>query len=139
MKYKYIYIYNYFNYLIHSDINNTLYMLYSLFLYFPCTTVHNQKLKLKSTHLPWHKKKIKFSGANLTKYGKVLDTDNFLIFLKKKEDLNNCKYRLSSWIRMLTIAKMSACSKSIYGSLESMQSGVRIPAAAFGKKLTRSS
>ena len=65
-------------------------------------------------------KKIKFLGANLTKYGKVLDTDNFLIFLKKKEDLNNCRYKLSSWIRMLTIVKMSACPRSIYGPLESM-------------------
>ena len=65
-------------------------------------------------------RKIKFRGANLTKYGKVLDTDNFLIFLKKKEDLNNCRHKLSSWIRMLTVVKMSACPRSIYGPLESM-------------------
>ena len=124
-----------------SMMNNHLIQLVetkSFWIFFHCGYVNYFELFDSKSGNNHNLKKIKFLGANLTKYGKVLDTDNFLIFLKKKEGLNNCRYRLSSWIRMLTIVKTSACPKSIYGSLESTQSH-RIPAAAFWKKLTCSS
>ena len=56
--------------------------------------------------------------------GKSLTLIIFKYFQGKKikEDLNNCRDMLCSWISMLTVVKTSACPKLIYRPLDSMQS-----------------
>ena len=60
-------------------------------------------------------KRIKYLGINLTKEAKNLYTENYKILLKGiKEDTDNWKDILRSWIGRLNIAKMSILPKVIY-------------------------
>ena len=60
-------------------------------------------------------RKIKYLGINLTKEVKDLYSENYRTLKKEiKEDTNNWKHILCSWIRRINIIKMSILPQTIY-------------------------
>ena len=60
-------------------------------------------------------RKMKYLGINLTKEVKDLYLENYRTLKKEiKEDTNNWKHMLCSWIRRITTLKMSILPKAIY-------------------------
>ena len=59
-------------------------------------------------------KTIKYSGINLARDVKDLDSENYKILIEIEEDVNKCKDVLCSWTKRNSIIKLSILHKTIY-------------------------
>ena len=59
-------------------------------------------------------KTIKYSGINLARDVKDLDSENYKILIEIEEDTNKCKDVLCSWTKRNSIIKLSMLHKTIY-------------------------
>ena len=86
-------------------------------LHFYIVTMKYQKEKLrKQVHLPYHQKRLKHLGINLSKKAKDQCYENYKMMLKEiKDDPNEWKDTSSSWIGRISTVKMTILPKAIYG------------------------
>ena len=78
--------------------------------------MRKQKEKLRKIPFTIVMKRIKYLGTNLPKETKDLYIENYKTLMKEsKEDTNRWRNVPCSWIRRISIVKMSKVLKAIYG------------------------